>query len=189
MSIQFTDNTAVKAIMEKTDSTHDTILTTLIQQVSADMQTYCRRNFKKEARTEVFNAGRKHFYLSAPPVDSTATLTVTLTGAAQTIDAGYYLWDDLALIEFITAPTDTTPKAVSITYTGGYTESGSVLAVPDDLKFACTQQIIFLFRRRKDIGLSSISMPDGSINVLTANGWLKNVEDILNRYKLPVGQK
>lgn len=185
MSIQFVDKSSVKAIMEKTDSTHDTIITSLIQYISKNIETYCNRSFKKESRTEVFNAGRKHYFLSAPPVDSSVTLVVTLTGATQTIDSQYYLWDDLGMVEFITSPTDTTPKAVSITYTGGYAETDSVLAVPDDLKHACIEQVIFLFRRRKDIGLSSVSMPDGSINVLSPNDWLKSVLGTLNRYRLP----
>ena len=189
MSIQFVDKTDVKAIMEKTDSTHDTIITSLIQYVSKNMETYCNRFFKKESRTEIFNAGRKHYFLSAPPVDTSVALIVTLTGTAQTVNSHYYLWDDLGIVEFITSPTDTTPKAVSIMYTGGYTESSSVLAVPDDLKHACIEQVIFLFRRRKDIGLSSVSMPDGSINVLSPNDWLKSALGVLNRYKLSARQR
>ena len=189
MAIQFVDKADVKAIMEKTDTTHDTIITSLIQRVSASMEAYCNRFFKKVARTEVYNAGRKHYFLSAFPVDTTAALTVTLTGTAQTINSHYYLWEDMGLIEFITSPTDTTPKAVSITYTGGYTETDSVLAVPDDLKHACIEQVMFLFRRRKDIGLSSVSMPDGSINVLSPNDWLKSVLGTLNRYRLPARQR
>lgn len=185
MAIQFVDKSSVKAIMEKTDSTHDTIITSLIQYISKNIETYCNRSFKKESRTEVFNAGRKYYFLSAVPIDSSVALIVTLTGAAQTINSQYYLWDDLGLIEFITSPTDTTPKAVSITYTGGYTETDSILTVPDDLKHACIEQTIFLFRRRKDIGLSSVSMPDGSINVLSPNDWLKSVLGILNHYRLP----
>lgn len=189
MAIQFVDKADVKAIMEKTDTTHDAIITSLIQRVSKSMETYCNRSFKKESRTEVFNAGKKYYFISALPVDTSVALTVTLTGITQTVNSHYYLWEDIGLIEFITSPTDTTPKAVSITYTGGYTETDSVLAVPDDLKHACIEQVIFLFRRRKDIGLSSVSMPDGSINVLSPNDWLKSVLGVLNHYRLSAKQK
>ena len=189
MAIQFVDKADVKEIMEKADATHDAILTSMIQRVSASMEAYCNRSYKKQARTEVFNAGRKNYWLSAAPVDAAAELTVTLSTILQTIDSNFYLWGDIGLIEFITSPTDTTPKAVSITYTGGYAETSGVLAVPDDLKHACIEQVIFLFRRRKDIGLSSVSMPDGSINVLTPNDWLKSVLGTLAKYRFSPGAK
>jgi hypothetical protein len=48
---------------------------------------------------------------------------------------------------------------------------------------AVIMQTAFIFRRRKDIGLSSISLPDGSISVVAPTELLPEVKAVLKEYR------
>jgi hypothetical protein len=168
-------------ILEKTNADADTLLTNIITYVSKRFETYLNRSLKKEARTEYFDAGHRIYYLSAFPIDTT-TFTVTLDSTVQTIDDNYYLWEDKGKLEFYVKTSYIKPKQLKVDYYGGYAEDSGILDIPDDMKYACLLQCSFLYRRRKDIGLTSINLPDGSANVYT-QGLLPEVKDVLNKYK------
>lgn len=189
-SIQLCSLAEIKAFLEieTATTTFDALLNSMIKYVSDRIQTFINRNLRKEQRTEYFNAGKRKYYLSAYPVDTSSTITVVLDDTTETINDDYFIWADEGLMEFDWKTSYIEPKQLYITYTGGYASStvsisGSVedilLAVPDGLKYACVLQTAFMFRRRKDIGLSSISMPDGSINTMLAADLLPEVKNIL----------
>lgn len=194
MSIQLASLAEIKAFLEIETSvtTFDSLLNSMLKYVSDRIQTFLNRNLKKEQRTEYFNAGRRRFYVSAFPIDTTATITVVLDTTTETINDDYYIWADEGLLEFDWKTSYIEPKQLYITYTGGYASStvsisGTVedilLAVPDGLKYACILQTAFMFRRRKDIGLTSTSMPDGSINTMFASDLLPEVKNILKSFR------
>lgn len=176
----------LKSWLGKVDTVHDVELGLLIDHVSARIETALNRNLKKEQRIVYFNAGRRHYWVDAYPIDAVAAITVEVDGTVKVKDSDYYVWEKEGLIEFQTATSYSKPKQVKITWTGGYTETAGTLAVPDDLKKACLMQCAFEFRRRNDIGLSSINIPDGSISVLSPAKLLPEVEAIIAGYrKLP----
>jgi hypothetical protein len=162
----------------------DALLTAIIEYVSPRIESYLNRNLRKETRRTLFNAGKKIFALSAYPIDSSTTaVSVVLDGTTQTINSDYFVWEDRGVVEFEYTPLYTEPQQIAITWVGGYTEISDVIEVPDDIKLACVLQCSYVFRRRKDIGATSISMPDGSVSSAGSMQLLPEVKDILGAYK------
>jgi len=54
---------------------------------------------------------------------------------------------------------------------------------PLSLKRACLMQVTYEFRRRKDLGLSSTTYTDGTVNKFQIDEFLPAVEKILQRHK------
>jgi hypothetical protein len=56
--------------------------------------------------------------------------------------------------------------------------------IPADLEMAARSQVAYEFRRRKDIGLESVSFPDGSIQKVSSGEFLSSVKQVLDRYRI-----
>ena len=169
--------TEAKAFLEIATATtdFDSLIGQIIEYVSDRIETFLNRDLTKSYYTSYFDSGRRKYYLNAYPIDATAVITVTVDGTTQTEDDDYYVWDDEGLVEFSWTTTYTDPKQISITWLGGYSVttisvasvSKDILAtIPDSIKFACLLQSAFVFKRRKDIGLTGVSLPDGSFNTM-----------------------
>jgi len=175
----------VKEFLEKTDTDHDSLLELLIEYVSTNLETAMNRYLEKQERIEYFRGGGKLFLLKAPPIDNANhILAVSIDNDAQTVNDDYYVHTNSGMIEFVVPTEYTEPKQVSIRYTGGYSGTGNSLAVPNDLKMACTLQSAYLFKRRKDIGINQMSTPDGSIGTFLTGEFLPQVQKIVDRYHL-----
>lgn len=191
----------LKDFLGKEDEKDKDLLTALIEQVSLRFETYTHRQFEALARTKFFDAGKRNYLLPAFPIDLGETLTVTVQDEVQVKDTDYFVWDDEGRIEFrraarstrfssvITDPVFSTvlPRAVQIDWTGGFELNATevdVLDVPEDIKHACLLQTAFQYRRRNDVGVSSLSLPDGNVSVLSPTALLPEVRAILDSYKL-----
>jgi len=189
----------VKAFLEiDTDKTnYDSLIVTIIKQVSDRIQTFLNRKLQKEERTQYFTAGRKTYFLSAFPIDEAASFTVSLDDTIQTSNDDYWVWPDSGTMVFDYATSYIEPRQLYVTYTGGYAATDTavgiagistitetvLLIVPDSMAYACMLQSAFLFRRRKDIGISSMSLPDGSFNTLYAADLLPEVKNSLMQHR------
>jgi hypothetical protein len=164
----------------------DKLLGIIIEQVSARIESFLNRDFVSQARTVYFDAGRRKYYVNALPVSLSPTApVVTVNGVTQTVDSDYWIREEEGLFEFLYAPTYTKPKEVVIVYTGGYTaDSDGILPVPDDIKRACLFQSGHDYKRKDEIGLSSVRMGDGSANVNTKMELLPEVVRILKSHRL-----
>jgi hypothetical protein len=173
----FTSLTDVKLFLEKKDTDQDDLLDLIILNVSARIEGYLNRLFEKVERTQYFDAGRKYYSLPAYPIDLTAPLTVTDGDVVRVVNSDYYVWENDGAIEFYTEPSYSTPKQIKVIWTGGY---ATYDLLPQELQFATILQSAFVFRRRKDIGLNSVTMPDGSISVNAPTALLPEVKQILS---------
>lgn len=177
--------TDLKIFLEKTDVDHDTLLGMILDSISSSFEGYTGRNFEKLARTEYFDTGGKIFSVNAIPVDTAIATVMIIDGITQTVDDDYFVWSNKGIFELTTDSIKVDPMNVSIAYTGGYawTVGTGRINVPNDLMFACLTQSAYIFRTRKNIGLNSVTLPDGSINTNNQNEFLPQVLSVLDRYK------
>ena len=180
----------IKTLLEISKTNHDTILDYMIEYISQRIEKYLNRKLKKQEYTEYFNVNisRKRFSLKAYPIDLTEDFTASQYNVEDTINSDYYVYDEDGIVQYFTPRTHCNePKCIKFVYTGGYeevyTDGENVLDVPDDLKRACYMQVAFEFRRRRDLGLLSITTPDGSISKESAASLLPEVKNVLDSYK------
>jgi hypothetical protein len=176
----------IKLFMDKQDNDHDSVIGLIVDAVSGAMEGYTNRWFEKKSRTEYFNSGGNFFQLRAFPIDSVIATVVMVDGYRMDEGTDYFVFHDRGSIEFTADTEAVEPKNVSITYTGGYawTQGSGRLDVPMDLYYACILQTSYNFRNRRNVGLTSISMPDGSINTSSQEELLPQVMNTLDRYQL-----
>tara|TARA_Y100000310_G_scaffold69158_1_gene64585 strand:- start:870 stop:1454 length:585 start_codon:yes stop_codon:yes gene_type:complete len=189
MAIKLVSASDVRVYLDVSTTNIDTLLDHLIEQVSADIESYCDRSFKEQSSTEYPVAGGKRLHVERYPIDTGSTITLKHDGnrdfgSGTTVSSdkydvisemGYLLvrgknWVDLE-------------RTYQIVYTGGYTETAGVLGVPDDLKRATIMQVAYLFDRRKNIGGTSLSGGEGSMAFDDPYNFLVPVKRILAKYR------
>lgn len=194
--MQLIDVELIKQFLEKTDTIHNDLLITFIKQVTAAFENYTDRKFEAVERTKYFSAGPRNFLLPAFPVNLAETFTVTVNDETHVIDEDFFVWEDQGRVEFVrktaadhlslSPPAVPRPKAVVVVWTGGWVKDvdGVLQGVPQDFQRACMKQTAFEFKRRRDIGMTSVSAPDGNINVFSPADLLPEVRLILDSHRL-----
>ncbi len=184
MNLTTPDN--VKALIEADlnvwQETWDTLLGYLIAAVSRACETYCNREFEARERVEVYDGGGRFIFLRCLPVISIAAVKISDEwnwDAVTPEEPSEYAFDAATgMVQFRNFIWPCGALGVQVTYTGGY------LTIPADLERAAATQVAYEFKRRKDVGLESVSMPDGSIQKVAAAEFLPAVKPILDRYRL-----
>ena len=191
---------AVKSFLESDvetwEAAWDNIISGLISGVSAQIQAYCNREFERVERISYHDGGGRYLYLTETPVQEVAEILYAYdwewAAATEYGTADYALVNAQAgMVGFKGGAWPEGAKVYRVTYTGGYDlasnygQSGvtNYTAIPADLEKAARLQVVYEFRRRKDLGLQSISFPDGSINTQESGEFLKQVKATLDRYR------
>lgn len=60
----------------------------------------------------------------------------------------------------------------------------SIDELPEKLHHRILQQTAYEFNRRKDLGLLSVTYPNGTVNKFTIEEWLPNVKEALDRNRV-----
>lgn len=156
------------------------LLEDLINNVSASIESYCDRKFLSRSFTEYHDGlNISRIYPYQYPI-------TTISGIWE--DAGWS-WDSTTLITSSNYRIDNSARFVvfndynpmideeniKIIYTAGYA------TIPYDIRQACIQEVVRLYKRRKSIDVSAISMADGSVNVLN-DDLLPTTKRILSVY-------
>jgi len=173
----------VKAVLELTETDWDALITDLIGAVSKRSASYCNRDFESKSRVEYHDGGGQYLYLKGLPVVALTSVYGSDTwewGTDNLIPATDYQLLEAGMLAYRYGAWPYGPQALKVTYTGGY----AVDTIPADLEMAVRSQVAYDFNRRKDIGLESVSFPDGSIQKVNSGEFLPSVKAVLNRYRI-----
>ena len=160
----------------------------LIPAVSQLIEKHCSRSFGEATFTEYHDGGGDFIHVKNPPI-------ISVTSIYQDEDwewSSSYLVSSSSYINFLVNIGSKSGKwpyairSIKVTYIGGYvyTASAGHVVLPDDIKYAATLQVAYSFKRRKDIGLQTISFPDGSIQKFDTGPLLAEVKGYLASYDL-----
>lgn len=171
-----------------------------IAEVSARAGGFCNRTFQREERVSYHHGGGRYLYLNEVPVQ--AIKEVLYSFSWEWDSAIVYAPSDYALVnpksgmvgfKWIYWPAG--QYALRVTYTGGFDATpvdgqdppAGYAPIPADLEGAICRQVVYEWRRRNDVGIRSVSLPDGTINKMDVGEWLESVEKTLKRYRVRPG--
>jgi hypothetical protein len=194
--VNLTTLTKVKTLLELTETDWDGLINELIGAVSERCASYCNRDFENKSRVEYHDGGGRYLYLMGLPVVGSITSIYGSDtwewASGDLINADDYFLHASGMVGYRYGAWPYGPKALKVTYTGGYNAfyegEGSppegYNPPPDDLEMAARTQVAYDFNRRKDIGLESVSFPDGSIQKVNSGEFLPSVKAVLDRYRI-----
>jgi hypothetical protein len=177
---------------DKWQASWDDLVGNLIAAVSAESETYCNRGFEKVERTEYHDGGGRYLYLRATPVAEIDSIKGSdywdWPNALEITSDSYGLRASAGMVQYRGGEWPYGVGAVQVVYTGGYdpyaaTPPVGYVPIPADLENAVCREVAYRFRRRKDLGLQSVSFPDGSIQKMDTGQFLKEVRIVLDRFR------
>ncbi len=188
-------------VVADADDTMQAQIQAKIAEVSARAEKYCNREFEKLERTEYHDGGGKFLFLRCRPVQSLTSvrwslfwdfsdggnnldILIGLSGANFTPITGQAI---------LYGGIDWYPgqKTIRVVYIAGWdpppadpnSPPAGYTPIPSDMEEAICQQVVYEWRRRNDLGLRSVSQPDGTINKMDVGEWLEGVLPTMNRYR------
>ena len=170
---------------------NDDVLNRMIESTTKRFQTYMGRDLAIGSHTEYFNGGSDVFVLKNMPVTVVTSIHHSLDmprvyDASTLVDSDDYdLTQSNGFLTMLTGELSSGFKSVQILYDGGYAVSNSnIIAVPDPLKQATLDQMMFFFQRRKSIGQTTQTFGDGSTTSDQQWDLLPGVKKVLNNYRI-----
>ena len=170
----------VKDYLGITSSTYDTVLNSLIDNLSQFIKTILERTFSSEERTEYFDGGGKEIFLKEYPIYE-ATLSVYYNNGDQSnpnwveIDArNYIIYYNEGIIKHL-GLFPGGERNIKVIYTGGYA------TIPDDLELLTKELVAKEFEQRKAQGKVTESL--GGATVDWKNQLTEMQKMILDKYK------
>jgi hypothetical protein len=182
----------LKIFIKEESTDHDALLGQILDDVSSRMAGALNRELRQGTYTEYYPTPCKSIFVKARPV----TVFTSVNFQDNPISSEYYDVDlELGAIYFDDWVTDAeTARGMKVVYTGGYTyavapnETDVLTAAGTDLHLvrlanAVKKQSAKEFWRRKELGLATLTMPDGSISALEALPWLPEILDVIAQEK------
>ncbi len=182
--------TTVKARLNITDATDDTLLTNFIEFASARFERETNRALERIANTtEEFPADSTEIVVARFPIESVSSFHLKeneTTGWVLQSNVEYLL--RRACVISLSVPFGTKYEQGRVTFTGGYVLPGTSpgagqTAVPDDLEHACAEQVAYWYQNRHRLGLLSIPAEGRTFYSLMQIDLLPHVQSVLKRYE------
>jgi len=165
-----------------TKEEEDSIIESLIDEVSKLFETYCDRIFGSAEYTEYFDGGGRSWVRPKNyPITAVSGIWDDFEwgwDAEDLIDSSYYrvatdgMFIILKNLTFVDAE-----QNVKVVYTAGYS------TIPFDLRGACIDEVMRLYKSRTSRHLNSYANTDGETFVYDFSAFSENTRMILKRYK------
>jgi len=180
---------SVKAAITPSPPTdHDAVLTQILEDVSARMAHALNRELRRATYTEYFRTPCNFLSLRARPVVSVTSITYYDTALGSDLYSVNLEYGFVYFIDWVTNVE--TDRQLKVIYIGGYeyatgvgVESELLTATGDlhlvQIQGAVRKQTVFEYSRRKELGLTSVSMPSGSVGKVQPSMWLAEVLDVI----------
>lgn len=176
---------------------YDTLINRIIAGLTAVFEREVRRPLLLTAAdsTEYYTGDGPFLQVDRYPVAALTSIKVATdyvftSAEALVADTDYRLLrsGEKGILHRLYMDWEDQPDCIQIVYRGGYCSAGVTpgtgeTALPADLREAAILQSAFLFKRKDDIGLSSVSYDGGSISKFSALDLLPLVKDILGNYR------
>lgn len=176
----------------------NTTVALLITSVSVAVEKYLDRVIQTATRTEYFDVtnDQRVFALKAFPVSAVTGVWFDeeQTWGSDT-EMGTDEWrspvyDPRGLLTlavpqkvYITPGVDVAYRSLKVTYTGGMAaDTNAFVAAYPDVAGAVDFQVAYLWHRRNELGLASVSGDAGSVSI-GADAWLPWVKIVLEQYR------
>jgi len=196
-----TTTTRVKALLDITSSTHDTVLGTLIATVSQRIESFIDRPLETTARTEEYDIRPRQrvLFLRAYPLtaqgdianikialdwDFAAATAVTSTDYHVDLNTGAIHFNFYPITQYLGNTMATAPNAIQVVYTGGF--GATVSDIIDDypaIASACETQVIAMWRRRDEPMVKSTRIGEYGSTVEGPVHFLPDVIEALIPYR------
>lgn len=141
----------VKAFLGITTTANDAVLSALITNVSAAIESYCNRTFASTSYTETRNGqGGCRLFLANGPVTAVASVSVdgvAIPPAPDALSSGYLVDANTVYLRGYCFTRGV--QNVMVTYTAGFA------AVPGDVAQACIESVAAHFAKRDRIDKAS----------------------------------
>tara|TARA_R110000751_G_scaffold265735_1_gene364813 strand:- start:50 stop:664 length:615 start_codon:yes stop_codon:yes gene_type:complete len=169
----------VKALLDITSSTHDTVLTSIVASVSKRFESYLDRKLLAEARTQEYNIRPRQnkLFLREYPVSAIASIKIALdwdyASAIAVSASDYHVTSDTGTVHFTFNPITSyggsnyayAPDAIQVVYTAGFaTSTANLITNYPDIAMAADLQSVAMWRRRDTPQGNSISVGGSSIS-------------------------
>ena len=187
----------VKTRLGLANSDSDVIISAIIPGITSMFESYCDRPLLAGDSdvTEYYSGNSDYLQVKRYPLIAIASLKEAYSydfaaAVAMTANTDYRIISDgiKGIIMRLSVAWSPFPDSIQVIYRGGYCPAGQALgdgehALPDDLREAAIQQACLIYKRKDDIGLSSISFDGGSIAKNEKIDLLPLVRETLKRYR------
>lgn len=194
MSNILTTKEEVKKYLEDTAGTNqfDALLDSLILGVSQRFESASNRKLFSGSKVELHDGGCARLYVQGAPITA---ITSIIYGDGYDFTNGTVL----TAAEYALDPSDKKnaiystfgvfpggQDALKVTYVGGYVGADlNTSTVPEIIKMAATQQVIYLWKNRKTIGFDNVLIGEGVMSKVSNRWLLPEVQDVIKalRYR------
>jgi len=165
--------------IEGANKDQDDIIASIIDGVSAIIESYCNKNIISRTYTEYYDGkGGSFLYTKQYPIASITSIHDDSDWVWSTdtlIPSGDYMIKDNRIL-FRNITLGDASNNIKIVYTAGYTDT------PSDIKQVCISEVIKRYKHKNDPDIVSKSLADGSISY-SIKSLMDETKMVLNKYK------